>query len=73
MAVSEYILSWEERDPIDYLLVSEVECPAAFHAEDACDYALMGMFRGYIPHYDRARMMLALPRALPIELKGIAV
>lgn len=68
-----YHPAWIYQDSIDYLLASEVECPQAFWGEDACDYALMGMIEGYIPRCDLARMMLAFPRALPIELKGIAV
>ena len=60
-------------NPLEYLFAREVECPEAFWAEDACDYALEGMIDGYIPRCKFARLMLALPRALPIELKGIAV
>ena len=60
-------------DHIEYLFASEVENPWAFYGEDARDYALEGMIDGYIPRCKIARMMLSLPRGLPIELKGIAV
>ena len=62
-----------ELNPIEYLLASEIENPQAFYAEDARDYALEGMIDGYIPRCKIARMMLAFPQPLPIELKGIAV
>lgn len=65
--------SLEERNPIEYLFASEIECPQAFYGEDVCDYALEGMIDGYIPRCKFARLILALPRALPTELKGIAV
>ena len=62
-------------NPLEYLFAREVECPEAFWAEDACAYALMGIrwHEGYIPAYDHARILLSFPRALPVDLKGIAV
>lgn len=60
-------------NPIEYLIASEIENPWAFYAEDARDYALEGMIDGYMPRCKLAKMMLAFPRPLPIELKGIAV
>ena len=73
MATYAQILSPRTFNPIEYLFASEIECPQAFYGEDARDYALEGMIDGYIPRCKFARLMLALPRALPIKLKGIAV
>ena len=61
------------KDPVDYLLLSEIENPMAFWGEDARDYMLEGLVNGYIPHCKIAKMELSFPRALPIELKGVAV
>ena len=65
--------TWECRDPIDYLIESEVENPCAFWGEDARDYALEGMIDGYVPRCKIARCALSAPRAPLTRYEGIAV